>query len=65
VVCRFVNVIQDALIYGFGGVFVFLIKLDFFIVYFFHIVKKKILEKKSFIKLYKIKKIEGFRGNHC
>jgi hypothetical protein len=61
VVCRFVNVTQDAPVYRFSGVFFFLIDLDFFIVYFFHIVKKIVLEKKSFIKLYKVTKIKGCR----
>jgi hypothetical protein len=62
VVCEIAKVIQVALVYGFGGLFIFfLIGFDFFIVYFLsHIVKKKIvLENSLVIKLYKITKIKG------
>jgi len=47
-------------------VWFFLIELDFFIVYFFsHIVKKIILKKNHVIKLYEVTKIKEYEGNHC
>jgi len=43
------KVIQVAFVYGFGGLFIFLIGFDFFIVYFLsHIVKEKIDLENSF-----------------
>jgi len=41
----FVRVTRVALNYEFGGVSFLLIELDFFIIYFFHIVKKKVSKK--------------------
>jgi hypothetical protein len=61
--CGFVKVTQVVLIYEFGEVF--LIELDFFIVYFFSYYWKIILEKKYVIKLYEVTKIKGHEGNHC
>jgi len=44
---------------------VFLIELDFFYsLFFYHIVKKIILEKNHVIKLYEVIKIKICRGNH-
>jgi hypothetical protein len=58
----FVMVTQVALVYGFGF---FLIELDFFYsLFFYHIVKKIILEKNHVIKLYEVIKIKIYRGNH-
>jgi len=57
VIYGFVKLTQVAPVYGFGEV-CFLIKLDFFIVYFFIISLKKILEKNHIIKFYKVKTIK-------
>jgi hypothetical protein len=62
VVYGFAKINQVALVYEFHGwsfFIFFLIELTFFIVYFFHIVKKNILEKSHVIKLYKVTKIKG------
>jgi len=65
VVYEFAKVTQVAPVYEFGRLSffffsLFLIELDFFIVYFFfHIVKKIVLEKSHVIKLYKVTNIKG------
>jgi hypothetical protein len=61
-VYEFAKVTQVVLVYEFGGLsfFLFLIELNFFIIYFFsHIVRKIVLEKSHVIKLYKVTKIKG------
>jgi hypothetical protein len=59
-VYRFAKVTQVALVYKFGGLFFFLIELDFFYSLFFsYIVKKIVLEKIHVIKLYNVTKIKG------
>ena len=67
-VYEFAKVTQVVLVYEFGGLsfFLFLIELNFFIIYFFsHIVRKIVLEKNHIIKFYEVTKIKGCGGNHC
>jgi hypothetical protein len=62
IVYGFAKVIQVVLINEFSGLFffLFLIELDFFYsLFFFHIVKKIVLEKNHVIKLHKVTKIKG------